>query len=119
MADRAHIDHDLRFGEGYTVFATKDSVFGDELNDIEKDYLYGKQGRHDLARLLYHQVSPKIFYSTDLKEGKSKIKTLEGSEDLDILVQKGTITVNGVKVVKQNLLASNGKNHEHKHRICF
>ncbi|EIE77632.1 hypothetical protein G6F46_004595 [Rhizopus delemar] len=106
--DRASLN--LKRAKGYTIFASK-SVFGDQLNDVEKDYLDSNEGRHDLARVLNHQITPKLFYSGDLKEGESKIKTVEGSEDLDILVKGDTITVNGVKMVKSNLLSSNGVIH--------
>lgn len=68
-----------------------------------------KEGRHDLGRLLNHQISSEILYTTDLRDGREKIKTVEGSEDLDVVVDGNTITVNGVKVVKSDLLASNGK----------
>jgi uncharacterized surface protein with fasciclin (FAS1) repeats len=115
-ADRASLN--LKHAKGYTIFASK-SVFGDQLNDVEKDYLDSSEGRHDLARVLNHQITPKLFYSGDLKEGESKIKTVEGSEDLDVLVKGGTITVNGVKVVKSNLLSSNGNKHKSFYFVLF
>ncbi|CAO3698444.1 unnamed protein product [Rhizopus stolonifer] len=107
----ATIDRDLKEANGYTIFATKGSAFGDQLTDIEKSYLDSKEGRHDLGRLLNHQISPEILYTTDLKDGREKIKTVEGSEDLDVVVDGDTITVNGVKVIKSDLLASNGVIH--------
>ncbi|KAI9281162.1 FAS1 domain-containing protein [Sporodiniella umbellata] len=110
-ADQAALDNKLDRTKGYTIFATKESVFGDKLSDIEKSYLDSREGRHDLARILTHQIAPEALYTTDLLDGRTKVTTLEGSEDLDIVVDGHTITVNGVKVIKTDLLASNGVIH--------
>lgn len=109
LVSKAHMDQELKNTKGYTIFATKESVFGNDLSDIEKDYLNSKEGRYDLARILKHQISPKIFYTNDFAEGKSKIETVEGSESLAVLVHGNTITVNNIKVIKSNILSANGK----------
>lgn len=115
MTRTAHIDRELKNAKGNTIFVAKDDFFGDTLDPIQKKYLLEQEGgRKDLARFLDHQIAPKIFYSHDLKEGKSSIATVEGSEELDIVVKHNkllpsTITVNGVKVIHQDVLSANGK----------
>ncbi|KAG0954100.1 hypothetical protein G6F32_003747 [Rhizopus arrhizus] len=111
LVNKAHMDQELKNTKGYTIFATKESVFGNDLSDIEKDYLNSKEGRYDLARILKHQISPKIFYTNDFAEGKSKIETVEGSEFLAVLVHGNSITVNDIKVIKSNILSANGVIH--------
>lgn len=104
----------MRNAQGNTIFVSKGEVFGDALSDYEKEYLLHQDaGRHDLGRYLNHQIAPKVYYSGDFKEGKSVIKTVEGSEDLEIVVQNKTgffksITVNGVKIIHSDVLAANG-----------
>lgn len=66
-----------------------------------------------MARLLQHQVASSIYYSDQFPEGKTSIKTVEGSEDLDIYVENkegapSAIQVNGVRVIKSDILAANG-----------
>ncbi|KAI7896307.1 FAS1 domain-containing protein [Mucor mucedo] len=117
LAKTARIDRELKNAKGNTIFVAKDDFFGDTLDPIQKKYLLEqKGGRKDLARFLDHQIAPKIFYSHDLKEGKSSIATVEGSEELDIVVKHNkllpsTITVNGVKVIHQDVLSANGVIH--------
>lgn len=113
----AKINHELRNAQGNTIFVSKGEVFGDALSDYEKEYLLHQEaGRHDLARYLNHQIVPKVFYAGDFKEGKTALKTVEGSEDLEIVVQNKTgffktITVNGVKIIHSDVLAANGVIH--------
>lgn len=115
----AKINHELRNAQGNTIFVSKGEVFGDALSDYEKEYLLHQDaGRHDLARYLNHQIAPKVYYAGDFKEGKTVIKTVEGSEDLEIVVQNKTgffktITVNGVKIIHSDVLAANGNKTNH------
>lgn len=114
-SEKAHITQDLKKAVGNTIFVAKGDAFGDQLTPFERKYLLEqKEGRKDLARLLNHQIATKIFYSDDFKEGKSTIKTVEGSEDLEVHVvthqaAPPTITVNGIKVIQSDLIAANGK----------
>lgn len=115
LAERANIHHELKNAQGNTIFVAKDDFFGDDFDPIQKRYLLEQEeGKKDLARFLDHQIAPKVFYSHDLKEGKSNIKTVEGSEELEIVVKHNkllpsSITVNGVKVIHQDVLSANGK----------
>ncbi|KAI9485659.1 MAG: FAS1 domain-containing protein [Benjaminiella poitrasii] len=115
--EKVKLTRELRRAVGNTLFVAKGDLLGDEWNAVEKKYLLDHpEGKKDLSRLLNHQIAPKVFYSDKFKEGKTTIATVEGSEDLDILVEnkKGApseITVNGVKVIYKDILASNGVIH--------
>lgn len=109
----AEIDDNLKYSCGVTVFAVQGDQFGDYLSPVEKRYLSQPEGRDDLAKILKHQIASKIYYSDDFPEGNSTIKTVEGTEDLDVYVEnnKGApsaIQVNGVRVIRSDILAANG-----------
>jgi uncharacterized surface protein with fasciclin (FAS1) repeats len=107
---QAGIYPELKKASHGTIFLAKGDVYDQQLSWIEKSYLDKDAGKKDLARLLGHQMVTETYYATDFKEGKSHIKTAEGSEDLEIEVKKSgsDITVNGIKVVAHDILASNG-----------
>ncbi|EPB84252.1 hypothetical protein HMPREF1544_08972 [Mucor circinelloides 1006PhL] len=112
----AEINDNLKYSCGVTVFAVQGDQFGDYLSPVEKRYLSQPEGRDDLARLLKHQIANKIYYSDDFPEGNSTIKTVEGTEDLQVYVEnnKGApsaIQVNGVRVIRSDILAANGVVH--------
>lgn len=114
LSRKARINRELKNAKGNTIFVAKGDFFGDAINPIQKKYLLEQEGgRKDLARYLNHQIAYKVFYSHDLKEGKSTISTVEGSEELEIVVKHNkllpsTITVNGVKVIHSDILSANG-----------
>ncbi|CEP14432.1 hypothetical protein [Parasitella parasitica] len=116
MSQAAELNKSLKYSEGATVFVVQGDQFGDELSSVEKRYLHQPDGKKDLSRLLRHQIATKIYYSDRLPEGSTTIKTAEGSEDLEIYVEnkKGapsSIQVNGVRVIKSDILAANGVIH--------
>ncbi|KAI8876987.1 FAS1 domain-containing protein [Backusella circina FSU 941] len=110
---QAGVYPDLKKTTKGTIFLAKGAVYDDQLSWIEKSYLDKDAGKKDLGRLLGHQITLETYYATDFKEGKSHIKTAEGSEDLEIEVKKvgSDITVNGIKVIAHDILASNGVIH--------
>jgi uncharacterized surface protein with fasciclin (FAS1) repeats len=64
-----------------------------------------------LAKVLKHQIYDYTVYAGDFPSGEKLYKTLQG-EHLKVVVDKdGKITVNGAKVVRQDILASNGVIH--------
>ncbi|CAO3632072.1 unnamed protein product [Mucor fragilis] len=112
----AEINGNLKYSCGVTVFAVQDDQFGDYLSPVEKRYLSQPEGKNDLARILKHQIAAKIYYSDHFPEGNSTIKTVEGTEDLNVYVEnnKGApsaIQVNGVRVIRSDILAANGVVH--------
>ncbi|KAI8647607.1 FAS1 domain-containing protein [Parasitella parasitica] len=116
MSQVAELNQSLKYSYGVTVFAVQGDQFGDKLSPVERRYLNQPEGKKDLSRILRHQIATKIYYSDGLPEGNSAIKTAEGSEDLEVYVEnrKGeppSIKVNGVNVIKSDILAANGVIH--------
>ncbi|GAA5805788.1 hypothetical protein HPULCUR_011314 [Helicostylum pulchrum] len=117
LAKKAHIDKELRKAKGNTIFVSKNDFFGGDFDPVQKKYLLGQgEGAKDLARYLNHQIADQIYYSGDFKEGRTVIKTNEGSEDLEIDAKHrklfpSTLTVNGVKVIHSDILSANGVIH--------
>lgn len=109
LAEKAQLSDELRRGAGYTVFVTKDVLEG--LDDVEKAYLNHSLAKDDLGRILKHQILEQTVYSKDFPSGKTKFKSLEG-EELNVVVdKKDQIFINDVKIVKSDILASNGVIH--------
>lgn len=87
----------------YTVFAPDNEAFEEFKREFKDEW-------DDATKLqkvlLFHVVSGK-FMSRDLKNG-TMLETLEG-ENLTIgVAPDGNITVNGAKVLKSDIIASNG-----------
>lgn len=114
LAKKANIDQDLKQGKAITVFVSKDDFFGDDFDSVQKKYLLGGgEGKKDLARYLNHQIATGIHYASSFKEGKTVVKTVEKSEDLEVEAKynkflPSTLTVNGVKVIHSDILSANG-----------
>ena len=94
-------------GEGpFTVFAPTDEAFAkipkEDLDGLLKD-------KEALAGVLTHHVVPgKVMAADAAKLGSAK--TVEGSP-LKIAVKDGKTTVNGVNVIKTDIVCSNGVIH--------
>jgi uncharacterized surface protein with fasciclin (FAS1) repeats len=90
----------------FTVFAPTDEAFAaipsDDLDAILAD-------KAQLAKILTYHVVPGEVMSSDLQPTQM-VETVEG-QDLDIKVADGTATVNGCKIVKTDIKASNGIIH--------
>ena len=95
-------------GKGpFTVFAPTDEAFA-KLPAGTLDELLKPANREKLKGILtYHVVSGKVL-AADVKTMKAK--TVNGQE-LTIKVEGGTVRVNNAKVVKTDVLASNGVIH--------
>lgn len=91
----------------FTVFAPTDAAFAKLPEGAVADLLK-PENKEKLTKLLtYHVVSGKVM-AADVKSGD--VKTVNG-EDLDIEVDDGTVTVDGAKVEKTDIVASNGVIH--------
>ena len=88
-----------------TVFAPTDAAFAKLPAGTVDDLLKPANKEKLKAILLYHVVSGKVM-STDLK-GTVKPATLEG-QTLTIVASASGVTVNGAKVEKADIAASNG-----------
>lgn len=95
-------------GEGpFTVFAPTNEAFA-KLPAGTVETLLKPENRAKLAGILtYHVVAAKVM-AADVKT--SKVKTVQGTE-LDIVVKDGSVTVDGAKVVKTDIVGSNGVIH--------
>jgi uncharacterized surface protein with fasciclin (FAS1) repeats len=95
-------------GEGpFTVFAPTNEAFA-KLPAGTVDSLLKPESKAKLAGILtYHVVAGKVM-AADVKT--SKVKTVQGGE-LDVVVKDGSVTVDGAKVVKTDIVGSNGVIH--------
>ena len=96
-------------GKGpFTVFAPTDEAFG-KLPAGTVESLLKPDNKDKLkAILLYHVVSGDVTAAQVVK--LSSAKTING-QDLKLTVNDGTVMVNDAKVVKADVLASNGVIH--------
>ena len=96
-------------GKGpFTVFAPSDDAFN-KLPAGTVETLLKPENKEKLKSiLLYHVVAGDVTAAKVMKMSSSK--TLEG-EDLKVTVHAGTVMVNDAKVIKADLMASNGVIH--------
>jgi uncharacterized surface protein with fasciclin (FAS1) repeats len=87
----------------YTVFAPDNQAFEEFKRNFKDEW----DDANELQKvLLFHVVSGRLM-SRDLKNG-TMLETLEG-ENLTIrIAPDGNMTVNGAKVLKSDIIASNG-----------
>ena len=91
----------------FTVFAPNDEAFAKLPKGTVEDLIKPENKAKLTGILTYHVVSGKVM-AADVKTMKAK--TVNGQE-LDIKVADGEVTVNGAKVIKTDIAASNGVIH--------
>ena len=91
----------------FTVFAPTDEAFAKLPKGTVEDLLKPENKAKLAAILTYHVVAGKVM-AADVKT--MKVKTVNGQE-LDIKVASGAVTVDNAKVVKTDVVASNGVIH--------
>ena len=95
-------------GEGpFTVFAPTDAAFA-KLPAGTVDDLLKPQNKSKLVALLTYHVVPGKVMAADVKTMKAE--TVNG-QSLNIDVASGAVTVNGARVTKTDIAASNGVIH--------
>lgn len=95
-------------GEGpFTVFAPSNAAFA-KLPATTLQSLLKPDAKGELTNILKYHVVPGKILAADMKSGK--LKTLQG-KDLDVVVQGADVTVNGAKVIKTDIVGSNGVIH--------
>ena len=95
-------------GKGpFTVFAPTDAAFAKLPKGTVEDLLKPENKAKLAAILTYHVVAGKVL-AADVKTGK--VKTVQGGE-LDVKVADGGVTVDGAKVVKTDIIGTNGVIH--------
>ena len=90
----------------FTVFAPTNEAFAKLPKGTVEDLLKPENKEKLVAILTYHVVSGKVM-AADVKAGK--VKTVQGGE-LEIATEGG-VTVNGAKVVKTDIVGTNGVIH--------
>ena len=96
-------------GKGpFTVFAPTDEAFSKLPAGTVESLLKPENKEKLKAILLYHVVAGGLTAAQVVKH--SSVKTLNGQE-LKLTVNDGTVMVNDAKVVKADILASNGVIH--------
>lgn len=99
---------DTLSGNGpFTVFAPTNDAFAKLPKGTVEDLLKPENKAKLAAMLTYHVVAGKVLAS-DVKTGK--VKTVHGGE-LDVKVADGGVTVDGAKVVKTDIIGTNGVIH--------
>lgn len=96
-------------GKGpFTVFAPTDDAFKKLPKGTVESLLKPENKKKLAAILTYHVVAGKI-RAGDIKKGATHVKTVNGKQ---VAVKKnGGVSVNGAKVVKADIAASNGVIH--------
>ena len=96
-------------GEGpYTVFAPTDEAFA-KLPDGTVEDLLKPENKDKLVSILTYHVVPGKVMSADVME-LSEAETVQG-ENLDISVKDGVVLIDNAKVIKPDIIASNGVIH--------
>jgi uncharacterized surface protein with fasciclin (FAS1) repeats len=92
----------------FTVFAPTDAAFAELPKGTVENLLKPENKRKLAAILKYHVVAGEID-SSDIKPGRTHVKTVNGKS---VSVRKhGGVSVNGAKVVTADVKASNGVIH--------
>lgn len=95
-------------GEGpFTVFAPTDEAFA-ALPEGTLDMLLKPENKEQLQAILKYHVVPAKVMAADVSPGEAP--TLEG-DSIDITTSYGTVKVDNAKVVKTDIMASNGVIH--------
>jgi len=105
--EAAGLTETLRGKGPFTVFAPTDAAFA-KLPKEMLDDLMKPANKAQLAGLLACHVVPGRIAAADIKTMKA---TAVSGQDLDIVVTKGTVTVDGAKVTKTDITATNGVIH--------
>lgn len=91
----------------FTVFAPTNDAF-DNLPQGTVNRLFGNHEK--LAAILSYHIVPGTYTTSDAARLASSVTTLEGG-DLRVGMSVATLTVNGARVVKADIIADNGAAH--------
>ena len=98
-------------GEGpFTILAPTDEAFA-KLPEGTVDSLLKPENKEKLIAILkYHVIPGKALAADVVKLDGQDVKTVEGSA-VKVAVKDGSVTINGAKVTKTDIEASNGVIH--------
>lgn len=94
----------------FTVFAPTDEAFAKLPKGTVESLLLPQNKEKLKAVLLYHVVSGNVPAATVLKMDGKKVKTVQGSP-VAIEISGANVMVSGAKVIKPDVLTSNGVIH--------
>lgn len=100
-------------GKGpFTVFAPLDSAFAKLPNEAVADLLKPENKSKLAAVLTYHVVPGKVVAKDAIAAAKksAEVKTVQGSK-IKLTLKDGAVYVDGAKVVKTDIMCSNGVIH--------
>ena len=98
-------------GEGpFTVLAPTDEAFAKLPEGTVESLLKPENKDKLIAVLTYHVIPAKAMAADVVKLDGKKVKTVQGSE-VSIKVTDGTVTVDKAKVIKTDIVTSNGVIH--------
>ncbi len=93
----------------YTIFAPTDEAFASIPQAQLNDLLTNASQQNNLRGILTYHVVPGMVLSSDLRDGLT-LRTMEGS-DLRVTIDNESVMVNGARVVRPEINASNGVIH--------
>lgn len=100
---------DVLKGEGpFTVFAPNDAAFAKVPKEALSNLLK-PENRKKLQKLLTYHVVPGKFTAAEISKVRG-LKSAEG-ERIDVVTKDGNVMVDGAKVLKADIVASNGVIH--------
>lgn len=100
--------YDLFVGTGpFTAFAPSNAAF-DKLGKQKMDELLKPENKDRLTEILLYHVIPGKYIANTIKT--ENVKTINGKA-LKLANSNGEVTVNGAKIVKADLVGSNGVIH--------
>lgn len=102
--------NDTLSGPGpYTIFAPTDEAFAKIPEAQLNDLITNDSQKNNLRRILTYHVVPGMILSSDLRNGLT-LRTMEGS-DLQITGDNASAMVNGARIVRPDIMGSNGVIH--------
>ena len=111
-AQAAGLADALASGENLNVFTPTDEAFA-ALPEGTVEMLLNPENKDKLAAILSYHVLPRKLMSTDLPGRAIHVKTLKGSGDRLLVVEKSSkgVSVDGAMVVSADIVTDNGVIH--------
>ena len=111
-AQAAGLADALASTDNITVFAPTDEAFA-KLPAGTVESLLKPENKDKLAAILSYHVLPRKLASNQMLEGPFHVRTLKADGDRTLAVAKGAdgVTIDNAKVIKADIMASNGIVH--------
>ena len=93
----------------FTVFAPTDEAFA-AVPKATLDKLLAPAGKQDLVGILTYHAVPGTVMAADLSDGQM-VTTVNGAQVKVTIMEDGTVMVGDAKVIKTDIMASNGVVH--------